>query len=99
MRPPLLKMAHPTVAQAKAKRDCTLDGSLPLEPYQIISQYTLEPLLKSVAEGIPNIAVRYGHELLSFTQDSNGIAAQVQKSNGDVITIRGEYMVGCDGGS
>ena len=50
MRPPLLKMAHPTVAQAKARRDATTDGSLPLEPYQIISQYTLEPLLKSVAE-------------------------------------------------
>ena len=34
---------------------CTTDGSLPLEPYQIISQYTLEPLLKSVAEKIPNV--------------------------------------------
>ena len=48
MRPPLFKMAHPTVAEAKARRDATTDGSLPLEPYQIISQYTLEPLLKSV---------------------------------------------------
>ena len=53
MRPPLFKMAHPTVAEAKARRDATTDGSLPLEPYQIISQYTLEPLLKSVAEKIP----------------------------------------------
>ena len=35
------------VAQAKAKRDVTLDDSMPLEPYQVISQYTLEPLLKS----------------------------------------------------
>ena len=55
MRPPLFKMAHPTVAEAKARRDATTDGSLPLEPYQIISQYTLEPLLKSVAEKIPNV--------------------------------------------
>ncbi len=66
MRPPLLKMAHPTVAKAKAERDATMDGSLPLEPYQIISQYTLEPLLKSVAERIPNVTVKYGHELLSL---------------------------------
>jgi 2-polyprenyl-6-methoxyphenol hydroxylase-like FAD-dependent oxidoreductase len=99
MRPPLLKMQHPTVAQAKAKRDATLNGSLPLEPYQIISQYTLEPLLKSVAEEIPNIAVRYGHELHSFTQDSHGVAAQVRKSNGEMITLRSDFMVGCDGGS
>ena len=41
MRPPLFKMAHPTVAQSKARRDATMDGSMPLEPYQIISQYTL----------------------------------------------------------
>jgi 2-polyprenyl-6-methoxyphenol hydroxylase-like FAD-dependent oxidoreductase len=99
MRPPLLKMKHPTVAEAKAKRDATLDGSFPLEPYQIISQYTLEPLLKSAAEEIPKIAVRYGHELLSFAQDSDGVAAQVRKSDGETITIRSDYMVGCDGGS
>jgi 2-polyprenyl-6-methoxyphenol hydroxylase-like FAD-dependent oxidoreductase len=99
MRPPLFKMAHPTVAQAKAKRDRTLDGSMPLEPYQIISQYTLEPLLKSVVEQIPNVAVKFGHELQSFTQDADGITAQVRKSSGEAVSIRAAYMVGCDGGS
>ena len=41
----------PSVAEAKA-RDRGLDRRrrMPLEPYQLISQYTLEPLLKSVAE-------------------------------------------------
>ena len=34
-----------------------------------ISQYTLEPLLKSVAETLPSVTVRYGCELVSFTQD------------------------------
>ena len=99
MRPPLLKMAHPTVAQARAKRDATTDGSMPLEPYQIISQYTLEPLLKSVAEQIPNVAVKFGHELISFTEESDGVAAQVRKTNGETVTIRARYLVGCDGGS
>jgi 2-polyprenyl-6-methoxyphenol hydroxylase-like FAD-dependent oxidoreductase len=99
MRPPLFKMAHPTVAEAKAKRDATMDGSLPLEPYQIISQYTLEPLLKSAAERIPNVAVKFGHELLSFTEDKDGVVAQVRKSNGETIAIRAQYLVGCDGGS
>jgi 2-polyprenyl-6-methoxyphenol hydroxylase-like FAD-dependent oxidoreductase len=99
MRPPLLGMSHPTVAQAKARRDATTDGSLPLEPYQIISQYTLEPLLKSVVERIPNVTVKFGHELLSYTQESDGIAANVRKTNGETLTIRGRYLVGCDGGS
>ncbi len=99
MRPPLFKMAHPTVAQAKARRDATTDGSLPLEPYQIISQYTLEPLLKSVAERIPNLTVKFGHELLSFTQELDGVAARVRKTDSETIAIRAQYMVGCDGGS
>ena len=47
-----------------------MTAALPLEPYQLISQYTLEPLLKSVAETLPSVSVRYGHELLSFTQDA-----------------------------
>src|SRR3984885_11907690 len=75
-RPPLFKMAHPTVAEAKARRDVTLDGSMPLEPYQIISQYTLEPLLKSIVERIPNVAVKFGHELESFAQDGRGVTAR-----------------------
>ncbi len=99
MRPPLFKMAYPTVAQARAARDSTLDGSLPLEPYQIISQYTLEPLLKSVAERIANLRVKFGHELLSYTEDPDGITAQVRKTNGDTIAIRARYLVGCDGGA
>ena len=99
MRPPLFKMAHPTVAEAKARRDATMDGSLPLEPYQIISQYTLEPLLKSVVEKIPNVAVKFGHEFVSFTEQAGGVTAQVKKTNGEEIAIRAEYVVGCDGGS
>jgi len=99
MRPPLFKMAHPTVAQSKARRDATTDGSMPLEPYQIISQYTLEPLLKSVAEQIPNLAVRFGHELLSHKEEPDRVVAEVRKTNGENITIRARYMVGCDGGS
>ncbi len=99
MRPPLFKMAHPTVAQAKAQRDATLDGSMPLEPYQIISQYTLEPLLKSVVEKIPNVAVKFGHELQSFSQDDDGVTAQIRTSGGEILSIRAKYVVGCDGGS
>lgn len=99
MRPPLFKMAHPTVAEAKAKRDATLDGSMPLEPYQVISQYTLEPLLKSVVERAPNVAVKFGHGLESFTQTADGVTAHVRKTNGEAVAITAEYIVGCDGGS
>ena len=42
-RPPLLRLPYPSVAEAEADIRATTDGSVPLEPYQLISQYTLEP--------------------------------------------------------
>ena len=55
--PPLLKLPYPSVAEAEAQIAACHDGTLPLEPYQLISQYTLEPLLKGRARAIP---VRHG---------------------------------------
>src|SRR5262249_17349449 len=75
------------------------DGSEPLEPYQLISQYTLEPLLKSIAETLPSVTVRYGCELTSFTQNESGVTAQVKTADGASSAIRALYMVGCDGGN
>jgi 2-polyprenyl-6-methoxyphenol hydroxylase-like FAD-dependent oxidoreductase len=107
--PPLLQLPYPSVAQAKAQIAATNDGSLPLEPYQLISQYTLEPLLKSIAETLPTVSVRYGCELLSFAQDQGAVTARVRgtagkssdgKSSDDQTSeIQALYLVGCDGGS
>jgi 2-polyprenyl-6-methoxyphenol hydroxylase-like FAD-dependent oxidoreductase len=72
---------------------------VPLEPYQLISQYTLEPLLKSVAETIPAITVRFGCEFLSLRQDAGAITAQVRSIDGRTEDLRVAYLVGCDGGT
>jgi len=95
--PPLLHLPYPSVAQAQAQTRATNDGTLPLEPYQLISQYTLEPLLKSVAETLPTVAVRFGCEFLSLRQDDNGVTARVRTSAG-IEEMRCAYLVGCDGG-
>src|SRR5690349_2312122 len=58
--PPILHLPYPSVTACQAETRACNDGTLPLEPYQIISQYTLEPLLKAVAEEMPAIAVRFG---------------------------------------
>src|ERR671937_1470920 len=42
VEPPLLRHPYPSVADARAKIAACRDGSMPLEPYQLISQYTLE---------------------------------------------------------
>ena len=99
VRPPLLHLTYPSVAQARAQTRATNDGTLPLEPYQLISQYTLEPLLKSVAESIPAVTVRFGCEFLSLRQDTEGVTARLRNANGEVQEIRSAYLVGCDGGA
>ena len=98
VEPPLLHLPYPSVAQAQAEIAACPDGSMPLEPYQLISQYTLEPLLKSVAEALPTIDVRYGHEFISFEQNDEGVRARV-KHGDSTIELGAQYLVGCDGGS
>jgi 2-polyprenyl-6-methoxyphenol hydroxylase-like FAD-dependent oxidoreductase len=97
--PPLLHLPYPSVVEAKAAIAVCNDGSMPLEPYQLISLYTLEPLLKSIAEATPNVAVRYGCELVSFEQDERSVRADVKHADGAASTISAAYLVGCDGGA
>jgi 2-polyprenyl-6-methoxyphenol hydroxylase-like FAD-dependent oxidoreductase len=96
--PPIVRLACPSVAEAKAEIAAHNDGR-PLEPYHLISQYTLEPLLRSLVETLPSVSVRFGCELTSFTQDAQSVSAHVQTRNGADETIRAAYLVGCDGGS
>ena len=96
---PLLHQAYPSVEQARAAIRACNDGSQPLEPYQLISQYTLEPLLKSIAESTPGVTVRYGCQLESFTQDAAGVNARVRNADGSTATVRAAYLAGCDGGA
>jgi 2-polyprenyl-6-methoxyphenol hydroxylase-like FAD-dependent oxidoreductase len=97
--PPLLHLPYPSVAQAQAEIRAANDGTFPLEPYQLISQYTLEPLLKSVAETIPAVTVRFGCEFLSLRQDGHGVTARVRMADGAARDVRAAYLVGCDGGA
>src|SRR5215470_2514395 len=97
--PPLLRLPYPSVAQSIADIRATNDGSMPREAYQLISQYTLEPLLKSIAETMPAVTVRFGCEFLSLAQDPQGVTAKVKNLDGSTQDIRAAYLVGCDGGA
>jgi 2-polyprenyl-6-methoxyphenol hydroxylase-like FAD-dependent oxidoreductase len=97
-RPPLVHHRYPSVRELKEAGRGVNDGSLPLEPYQLISQYTLEPLLRQIAEATPGVTVRFGSELTSFSQDAEGVTAQLRTSDGHQA-VRASYLVGCDGAS
>jgi 2-polyprenyl-6-methoxyphenol hydroxylase-like FAD-dependent oxidoreductase len=72
---------------------------VPLEPYQLISQYTLEPLLKAELEKDSNVTQLWSTQFVSCEQDEGGVSTVVRMADGSTKTIRSIYMVGCDGGA
>lgn len=97
--PPIAVLEYPSVAERRQQIAESEDGRWLLEPYQLVSQNKLEPLLKEVAEGTPNVTVRYGCELMDFEQDAGGVAVSARTVDGRDETLRAAYLVGCDGGS
>ena len=95
---PILHLSYPSPIQAAELARNTNDGTLPLESQQLVSQYSLEPLLREVAEEQPSVTVRYSCGLEDFEQDESGVTVRLSGSNG-TETVRAEYLVGCDGGT
>ncbi|CCH85609.1 Monooxygenase FAD-binding protein [Modestobacter italicus] len=61
-----------------------------------LPQYDTERLLtaKLLSHGV---AVERGVELVGFTQDDDGVTAQLRLPSGETETTRAQYLVGCDG--
>ncbi|MCL2585087.1 MAG: FAD-dependent monooxygenase [Streptosporangiales bacterium] len=96
---PLVHHPYPSVSELAEQSRAVNDGTYPAEPYQLISQYTLEPLLREVAEATPGVSVRFGLELTGFSQDDDGVTATLTATDGAERTVRAEYLAGCDGGN
>ena len=96
--PPLLRLPYPSVDEARAQIAARNDGTMAREPYQLISQYTLEPLLKAEVERRPSVAVRYGCRFESLSQRPDGVSVVARTDEGNVVPIDAAYVVGCDGG-
>ena len=98
-KPPLLEEKHPSIEEFQKKiRDCS-DLAMALEPYQLISQYTLEPLLKTEAESLKSVEVRFAHKFIEFEQNDTSVTVRCMGSNGELLSFSADYLVGCDGGS
>jgi len=96
---PILHLKYPSVAKCRERIRQTNDGSEALEPYQLVSQNDLEPLLKREAERTENVTVRFGTELIDFKQDEAGVDVDLKTLAGETETVRCQYLVGCDGGA
>ena len=63
----------------------TRSGNLP--------QLRLEPILRDFAQQSPRAKVRFGHELMRFTQDANGVTSVVKNlETGEEFEVRSQYL-------
>ncbi|MDT7675844.1 MAG: 2,4-dichlorophenol 6-monooxygenase [Pseudonocardiales bacterium] len=61
-------------------------------------QTRLEPVLLDAAREHREADLRFGHELVSYTQDVDGVSALVrERATGDTYRLRCAYLVGADG--
>lgn len=77
-----------------------LPPATPAEPYMIpllVPQFLTERVLRDRLAELGH-APRYGHELVGFEQDADGVTARVATPDGE-RTVRAAFLVGADGGS
>jgi 2-polyprenyl-6-methoxyphenol hydroxylase-like FAD-dependent oxidoreductase len=77
-----------------------LSAATPAEPYMIpllVPQFLTERVLRDRLAELGH-APRYGHELVGFEQDGDGVTARVATPDGERV-VRAGYLVGTDGGS
>jgi 2-polyprenyl-6-methoxyphenol hydroxylase-like FAD-dependent oxidoreductase len=68
-------------------------------PYMLmLEQSKNEALLYEYVRGHGR-DVRWNTELENFSQDETGVTAQIKTPSGESETIRGKFLVGCDGAS
>ena len=96
---PYQVLSYPSIDEMQSQVAECVDGSMPREPYERISQYNLEALLRREAETIEHVSVRFGHDQIALEQGSDGVRATVRKLKGEKEVLHATYLVGCDGGN
>jgi 2-polyprenyl-6-methoxyphenol hydroxylase-like FAD-dependent oxidoreductase len=69
------------------------------EPLHRANQMYVEAMLLEHARGVPGIELRYGCRCVEFADEGDGVRVVVEHGDdGRHEELRGEYLVGCDGG-
>jgi len=84
------------------ERMATLDAAKPPpespQRRERCPQNMFDPILRDFAAAQPGVTMRYRTRLVSFTQDSDAVTAEVEDASGARERIRAQYLAGCDGG-
>lgn len=88
----------PSVDEYRSQITSRNDGTMPLEPWQRVSQEVFEAWLKDLGDQNPMINLRFGWTASSAKElDGGAEVVVVDTSTGAEKVIRSKYAVGCDG--
>jgi 2-polyprenyl-6-methoxyphenol hydroxylase-like FAD-dependent oxidoreductase len=62
-------------------------------------QHLFDPLLAAAVAERGLTTVMYSSEFVSLSQDSDGVTCELRQVDGSALTVRAQYLVGCDGAS
>ena len=81
------------------KRFTTVDPPYPLAhvPSLVFTQPPVERVLRAHVQSLPTVDVALGCELLSLTQDAQGVTLQLRDDKGSQTQVRARYLLACDG--
>ncbi|KAJ5746824.1 hypothetical protein N7520_012006 [Penicillium odoratum] len=89
----------PSVQQQRNYIKLNNDGSQPAEPGQRCSQIIFEAWLKRLILNKTKVVSRFGWTYVGHIENPEGIIASFTDNTGQRRTLRGQFLVGCDGGS
>jgi FAD-dependent monooxygenase len=76
------------------------NGTLPLEPYQRLSQAVFEKWLKAICDQDPLVDLHYGWRVDSVHEEEDHVETTVTNADtGKTLVYISDYVAGCDGAS
>jgi 2-polyprenyl-6-methoxyphenol hydroxylase-like FAD-dependent oxidoreductase len=94
---PILRLAYPSPDVHRGRIAAVSDGSEPLEPYQLISQYVLEPLLGEIARELATVEVRFDCAVTTVAQDADRVTVELEGAGRPAQEVHAAFLAGCDG--
>ncbi|KIW45787.1 uncharacterized protein PV06_04142 [Exophiala oligosperma] len=96
---PLAAWEHAGVDDWRVKIAANNDGTMPLEPWQRLSQALFEKWLKNICDNNPLIDVRFGWKLTELSKVDDRVIVAASDASDVQRQISSTYLIGCDGGS
>ena len=97
--PELGRWRLPSVDEQRASLQDSSDGTRPGQPWLRLSQALFEATMMQRCQSDPLVDVRQGWRLESCAEVDGAVHAVLANGDGEEVTVRAGYLIGCDGAS